>query len=306
MGYKLAGFDVLGFCELDKKMAQLYQRNHHPRFAYVMDVRDLLKQELPEEFYNLDILDGSPPCSVFSIAGGREKNWNKEKKFKEGQKKQRLDDLFFYFLDIAKELRPKVIVAENVKGLILGNARGYVNEIMKKFSACGYDAQLFLLNAAKMGVPQARERVFFIARRKDLKLPKIKFYFSESVITFGDVRTKKGKPAAGQAAELLRYRRKGDRDLSDINKRVTKKTSMYTSQIFYDDEPARTVTAGGYMARFCDGMLLSDQDISNIQTFPQDYDFCGMDVQYVCGMSVPPVMMANVAREVDAQLLSLC
>ncbi|XBO87446.1 hypothetical protein AAGG52_04690 [Bacillus licheniformis] len=64
-----------------------------------MDIRDFNKMEnLPDELFNLDIFDGSPPCSVFSIAGDREKAWGKEKAFREGQAKQSLDDLFFITL----------------------------------------------------------------------------------------------------------------------------------------------------------------------------------------------------------------
>ncbi len=52
---------------------------------------------------------------------------------------------------------------------------------------------------------------------------------------------------------------------------------------------------------FGGGLLLSDRDYINIQTFPQDYDFMGESVQYVCGMSVPPVMMAHIAGEIERQ-----
>lgn len=77
-----------------------------------MDIRDFLeKEDLPEDLYNLDILDGSPPCSTFSMAGDRENSWNKLKVFREGQKKQRLDDLFFVFIALVKKLQPKVAVA---------------------------------------------------------------------------------------------------------------------------------------------------------------------------------------------------
>ena len=119
MGYKLAGFEVVGNCEIDPKMAAVYERNNHPRYTFNMDIRDFIKKEdYPEELKNLDILDGSPPCSVFSLAGEREHGWNREKKFREGQKEQKLDDLFFYFIDTAKKLQPKVVIAENVEGLI--------------------------------------------------------------------------------------------------------------------------------------------------------------------------------------------
>ena len=95
MGYKLAGFDVVGCCEIDPRMAAVYEANHHPRHVYVEDIRDFAKREsYPDELYGLDVLDGSPPCSTFSLMGERERNWGKEKRFREGQKAQVLDTLF--------------------------------------------------------------------------------------------------------------------------------------------------------------------------------------------------------------------
>ena len=98
-----------------------------------------------------------------TMAGNREKDWGKEKKFREGQTNQVLDNLFFDFIDLAKELKPKIVVAENVKGLLMGNAKKYVGKIYSEFDKAGYYCQHFLLDASKMGVPQKRERVFFIA-----------------------------------------------------------------------------------------------------------------------------------------------
>ena len=80
MGYKLAGFDVIGCNEIDKRMAEVYIQNHNPKHCYIEKIQDFkLREDLPEELYDLDILDGSPPCSSFSIAGNREKDWGKEK-----------------------------------------------------------------------------------------------------------------------------------------------------------------------------------------------------------------------------------
>lgn len=82
MGYKLAGFNVIGNCEIDHAMNKLYVANHHPKYNFNMDVREfgaIDNDKLPEELFHLDILDGSPPCSVFSTAGDREAGWNKEK-----------------------------------------------------------------------------------------------------------------------------------------------------------------------------------------------------------------------------------
>jgi DNA (cytosine-5)-methyltransferase 1 len=66
---------------------------------------------------------------------------------------------------------------------------------------------------------------------------------------------------------------------------------------------ALTTTGGGTFIRAADKSYLSDGDFRNIATFPQDYDFCGNPPQYVCGMSVPPNMMANIATQIWHQWL---
>lgn len=306
MGYKLAGYTVLGNCEIDPQMMKLYRKNHRPRHSFLMDIRDFSRLpdgEIPGDLKALDILDGSPPCSVFSTAGEREKGWNREKVFREGQKRQRLDDLFFWFIETARRLKPRVVVAENVKGILLGNAKGYVNEIIKGFDAAGYVVQIFRLNAATMGVPQRRERVFFIAHRKDLAYPRLKLAFSERPILFGEVRSRKGRPFAkpGVYSELLKHRGPSDTCIGDITRRLRGKESGFNNSIESDDRVASTAVSSGSHFRMCDGLLLSDRDYINIQTFPQDYDFMGESVQYVCGMSVPPVMMAHIAGEIERQ-----
>lgn len=104
MGYKLAGFDVIGCNEIDGRMMSIYNANHNPRFAFLEPIQEFKQREdLPDELYNLDILDGSPPCSTFSMAGCRESAWGKERRFREGQTKQVLDTLFFDFIDLAKK-----------------------------------------------------------------------------------------------------------------------------------------------------------------------------------------------------------
>ena len=306
MGYKLAGFTVVGCCEIDPRMLEIYKANLHPRLPYQADVRDFVSMDLPEELYHLDILDGSPPCSVFSMAGDREDGWNKEKVFREGQAKQKLDDLFFHFIAIAKRLQPKVVIAENVSGLIKGNAKGYVNEIFKAFQEAGYVPQLFLLNSAFMGVPQRRERTVFVARRKDLNLPRLTLFFNEAPIHFGEVRSEKGggEPEPGsQAYKLLQMRRPGDRCMGDINMRWKGKNTGFTVRIVPDSIVCYTLVAGTNMYRDFDASHFSTMDVVNVQTFPQDYDFGQESPQYVCGMSVPPVMMANIATEVYEQWL---
>lgn len=306
MGYKRAGFQVIGNVEIDPKINKMYCKNHHPKYNFNMDLRKFNElEELPDELIGIDILDGSPPCTTFSTAGQREKSWGKKKKFREGQAEQTLDDLFFVFLDTVAKLKPKIVIAENVVGLVKGNAKGYVNQIVNRFRELGYEVQIFSLNAAHMDVPQARHRVFFIANNQ--KYPKLKLNFNYDPIPFGEVRSKKGVEFSTDDAlflKMLSEAKTTDKKIGDIAERMTGDKSRYfTSMILQDNLVAPTITSGGTVMRFYDKLRCSDEDFTNIQSFPQDYDYCGNNVQYVTGMSVPPNMMANIAQEVYDQWL---
>jgi len=309
MGYKLAGFNHLGGVEIDPKIAKVYELNHKPKYLFLEDIRKFVKRtDIPEELYNLDLLDGSPPCSSFSMAGNREKDWGKSKVFKEGQAQQVLDDLFFEYIALAKKLQPKIVLAENVKGLIQGNAKLYVKKIFKEFDQAGYNVQLFLLNAASMGVPQKRERVFFICHRKDLILPKLKLDFSEEAILFKDVKTEEnGKPIRGKMLDLWKVKKTGEKDLANACIRETGKRSYFGTKIQSDFETPFTIIASDSSPIVHENkpFELSNNEIKQIGTYPIDYDFQDVEPKYLIGMSVPPVMTAQIANQIYLQWLKL-
>lgn len=304
MGYKLAGFEHLGGVEIDPQVADVYKANHNPKYLYVEDIRDFAdRSEYPAELYNLDILDGSPPCSSFSMAGNREKDWGKEKVFREGQAKQRLDDLFFDYIKLAKKLQPKVVIAENVKGMLQGNAKAYVKRVKYEFEQAGYKVQLFLLNAASMGVPQKRERVFFICQRNDLKFKDLKLSFDEKAIPFKfvDEGNVKRKPI-----------REGIKDYYKITPMGKCVSSVHPKGMYfgtYKQHPemvSNTCIAdsgGGIMLHPIEDGYLTDNEYKIIGTYPIDYNFKKIEPKYLIGMSVPPVMTAQIAHEIYLQWL---
>lgn len=305
MGYKLAGYNVLGGLEIDKEMALNYKTNLKPKYFFIEDIRKFKERKnLPEELFNLDILDGSPPCSVFSMIGKREKGWNIEKVFKEGQAKQRLDDLFFHFLDLAKRLKPKVIIAENVQGLIQGNARGYVVEIFKKFKAIGYNVQLFLLDSATMGIPQQRKRIFFIAKRNDLNLSKLKLQFNYPLVSYKEIEEENPKEVTYIKSKItFKLWRKALPGKSFSHVHIT--NGSYSRRKLHPLKPVPTIIAdiGTKYFHYKISREITTKELILAGSFPLDYQFIKEKPQYIIGMSVPPLMICRIAEQVKNQWL---
>jgi len=316
MGYKLAGFDVVGCNEIDPKMMDAYVTNHKPKYSFLESIQTFKnRNDLPKELYELDILDGSPPCSSFSMAGNREKDWGKEKKFREGQAHQILDDLFFDFIDLAKKLQPKIVVAENVKGLLLGEAKAYARRIYKEFDDAGYIVQHWLLNAAKMGVPQKRERVFFIAMRKDLcepflfqkdmftQVPKLEMNFNEREIPFKHILSNyTDRNLSKKYLMLWENRKYGDVDFSDSSARIGENPNAHFNyKYLYMDKVSNTITASDNCVLYDFPRYRNFDELCECGSYPKDYDFGKNKPEYLIGMSVPPIMIYKIAQQIYNQ-----
>jgi DNA (cytosine-5)-methyltransferase 1 len=314
MGYKLVGGNVLGCVEIDPRMNKVYNDNHHPKYSFLEDIREFVKRDdLPEELYNLDILDGSPPCSSFSMNGNRDKDWGKEKMFSEGQAKQVLDTLFFDFIELAKKLQPKIVIAENVKGLILGKALKYVDRIYKEFDEAGYYCQHFLLDGSKMGLPQRRERVFFVCLRKDLGEPFLEYKglelkprlimeFDEPIIPFKDISEDEvypDKELEPSIRKLYPLVKPGD----GFDKAELSNGNFFSYKKLHPDRPCNTLTTGKSCFHHVIPRRMTDKEFILASSFPLDFKFGDVKPDYACGMSVPPIMMANVASNVYEQWL---
>jgi len=301
MGYKLSGFNHLGGVEIDEKVAEVYKINHNPKYLYNEDIR-LFNQrnDLPEELYKLDILDGSPPCSSFSMAGSREKAWGKEKVFREGQKKQSLDDLVFVYCDTIIKLQPKVFLLENVKGIIQGNAKLYSKQIVEKMTNAGYTVQVFCLNAASMGVPQKRERVFFIGHKNEFKLPKLKLEFNEKAIPYSDFEDDNYENKIANCDLQYYDICKQGKSIASVHPKGNRFNSIKLSK----NDVVNTIASGSELYHYEKKKALSNNELKQCGSYPLDYNFKKIEPKYLIGMSVPPVMTAQIANQIYIQWLS--
>ncbi len=313
MGYKRAGCTIAAANDIDPEMAWHYQHNLHPPTYLLCPIGDLLTRDLPSELFNLDILDGSPPCSTFSMAGSREDAWGQKKHFREGQASQVLSDLFFDYLNLVDRLKPRVAIAENVKGMILGNAKGYTKLVMQRFKEIGYRPQLFLINAADCGVPQRRERVFFCAIRDDIKAKPLTLKPQHRWIS------------AGEACEDLQELTAAEKIVSTLTEMATKFWANTTPGNSFEEGCLKTEKRNGWFNyirlssrqsscsltsqtnkfnHWSEARQLTFREWKRLGSFPDDYhaktDKIG---KYMIGMSVPPKMTEQVARAVIQQWL---
>src|SRR6056300_1238413 len=142
-GYRLAGGKILCVNEFVESAQETYKSNYPNTPVLPQDIKQLKGEDFLKaagiQKGELDILDGSPPCSAFSVAGKREKGWDQTKTYSDGKQVENIEDLFFEF-----------------------------NRIVNEFGKIGYEAVGKVLNAADYGTPQGRQRCFFIAVRNDI------------------------------------------------------------------------------------------------------------------------------------------
>lgn len=170
LGFRMAGYEVLWASEFIPAARETYLANYPDTYVDERDIREVQPSDILDHIGmqagDIDVLEGSPPCANFSMAGKREKSWGEAKQY--SQTVQRSDDLFWEFGRLLKGLQPKAFIGENVKGMVVGKAKGYFLEIRKMLADCGYNVESRIVDAQWLGVPQHRERLIFCGVRNDI------------------------------------------------------------------------------------------------------------------------------------------
>lgn len=309
LGYKMAGFDVIWASEFIDLAREVYQLNHD---TYVdgNDIRtvsgaDILKKT-NMKIGEIDVLEGSPPCASFSTGGKRHKHWGEVKLYSD--KKQRTDDLFDEFIRLINELKPKVFVAENVMGLVKGKAKGYFKEIMKAMKDSGYQVQAKMMDASWLGVPQARQRIFFMGVRNDLNVqPKFPDPLPYQMVLrdiLPNIKTDEG------IKDAVRYFAPAYiREYHKI-KQGEKSEKYLTFRRAHFDKPCLTIMAtySSGPAHPIEQRHFTINELKQICSFPPDFKLTGRwRKQWErLGRSVPPLMAKALAETIQKEVLDKC
>lgn len=166
VGFAEAGISTIVANELMPQAAATYRLNHPETQLFEGDIKDL-KEEVIEAGKGADVVFGGPPCQGFSVAGKMDPQ-------------DLRSQLVWSYLDVVKGIKPKLFVMENVKALATLKKWQPVRErFVRDAAAVGYHCQYIVLKASDFGVPQNRERVFFVGSKHDFSLDDLKLALDE-------------------------------------------------------------------------------------------------------------------------------
>ncbi|MFP4891242.1 DNA cytosine methyltransferase [Paraburkholderia sp. EG304] len=311
LGYRMAGVQVLWASEFIESARETYRANFPSTIIDGRDIREVTPASILEATNlregELDIFDGSPPCSAFSAAGKGAKGWGREKRYSDGAQ-QVVDDLFFEYARLVEGLQPKVFIAENVKGLVRGVAIGYFKLILNRLKECGYQVEARVLNAAWLGVPQARERVIFIGVRNDLNAGPV---FPKPLPYCYTVREALAGLEAGVEPELSMERYAVGAEWRKLRQGHGSDRYINLVRAHYDAPcPTISANAGNVSAASVTHPVecrkFSVAETRRLCSFPDDFVLNGNPRQQIerMGRAVPPVMMAAVAQTVSKTIFA--
>ncbi len=316
LGFQKAGFNVVWANEYDKEIWATYEKNHKNTILDRRSIVDIPSNEVPD----CDGIIGGPPCQSWSEAGSKLGIADKR-----GQ-------LFYEFMRILADKKPKFFLAENVSGMLLPAHKEALANIKQMFTDIGYELSFQLLNVSDYGVPQDRKRVFFIGFRKDLGL---KFTFPKPTTVDNKISLEK---AIGDLKDTVLPAKNGNYTNGSECKVLNHEymiggfSSMFMSRnrVRSWDEVSFTIQAGGRHApihpqapkmafieqnlrQFVKGKeelyrRLSVRECARIQTFPDTFSFEYNNVvagYKMIGNAVPVRMGTVLAQKILSDLESL-
>lgn len=303
LGLEQAGFIEHGLVEIDRYAAETLRINR-PKWNVIEN--DIIKvaekgiRNYIDKNVDIDLVSGGYPCQAFSYAG-----------YKLGLEDVR-GTMFYYFAQILDELRPKMFLAENVRGLISHDRGKTLRTMVNIYESLGYNVSWHLIKANDYNVAQKRERVIIVGIRKDYDvkyaLPKPYDYKPVLRDALKDVPPSIGEQYPPKKRKVLELVPPGGY-WKDLPEEVAKE---YMGKSYYSgggrtgmarriswDEPCLTLTCSPAQKQTerChpdETRPFTVREYARIQSFPDDWQFAGpMSQQYKQIGNAVPVEMAK-------------
>ena len=285
--YKLP-YEIIYALDIDQKALNTHKANFNCTKVVCGNICDISSDSIPDH----DVLVGGFPCQSFSTVNPT---------------KDPFDDranLYKQMARIARDKQPKVIIAENVKGLMTLHKGTIFKKVLDAFDEAGYITSFKLMNAANYGVPQKRERVIIVGFRKDLG---VKFEFPNETTADNWVPLSVAVPEIEIEEQKYYFSKRAVEGMK--NAKPNMKRGLWQKL----DEPCLTITS--HLAKVSlnsrDPVLLvnpekelyrrfTPREAARIQSFPDEFEFAGSetDAYRQIGNAVPPVLFWHIADKV--------
>lgn len=290
LGFVQAGYEIVWANDNWSEAVETYKLNLGNHII-CRDVADIDTESIP----SADLLIGGFPCQGFSVAN-RNRHAGDER-----------NKLYLQLLRVLRAKQPRLFLAENVKGILSLEGGEVFKLILQDFESAGYLVQHAVLNAADYGVPQRRERVFFLGVRKDLHL-KLKFPPS---CTHGpsEIAEVAGlKPWVGIASALADMpdpEREHDLENHEFTRYKLRFNGYLGHRSVRGELPSPTITARGddkggvvILHHPNNRRRLSAREAAVVQSFPLSYRFSGSktSVYRQVANAVPPLLARAIAE----------
>ena len=332
LGFEMEGFESVVAIDFWDDAIKTYNHNLKDKVGISIDVTKFNDELLPNiiKEHKIDGVIGGPPCQGFSTA--RLSNAT-EKIGKINESRNHLYLEFFRTVDI---VRPKFFLIENVRGLVSANKGAFVKDITERFGGIGYNVSYKILNASDYGVPQNRQRVFFIGLLDgEFEFPE-KFDYKVSskeaimdlIQSNEEANQKYSTPSQNEYQKLMRNGKKTvkNHEITIHNEQTTNVISMVPNggnikslppeywnirkynkafQRMNSELPSNTIDTGhrNYF-HYEANRIPTARESARIQSFPDSFEFLGTKgSQYKqVGNAVPPLLAKVLAQKIKSYL----
>lgn len=312
LGFKKVGFELVFANDNDEEASKTFTYNHPESKFYLGDIKELDTKKVKKYISNkkIDVLVGGVPCQSFSMVGFRTTN-------KGNIENDPRHYLFKEFIRIAKILKPKVVIIENVAAILSSHDGKIKEEIIKDLKSIGYNVDYTVLNAADYGVPQLRKRAVFIGNNLGVRnvFPE-KTHSPSKYVSVGEAfknlpkANHEPKKLNGLVLKRVKLIKPGQnwRSLPKDLQTGSKHSGAYGR--LDPKQPSRTLTTrfdtppGGYVTHPVENRAITVREGARIQSFPDDFVFIGTKTaQYrQVGNAVPVNMSHAVAKSIKKML----
>lgn len=320
-GFEMAGFNTVLAIDFWKDAVETFNNNHKNKVAICDDVSKISNDFLDDFTKKNKItgIIGGPPCQGYSTVGKRDINDDR-------------NYLYLQYCRIVEKVKPEFFVLENVKGLLTLNNGKFKEDIVERFTKLGYIVDYKILNSADYGVPQNRNRVFFVGiKNKKFKFPKEKLKKVTTYEAISDLTSYEDKYTTSAQTSYQKNMRGNNKQLKNNEFTVhTEKTIDVISKIpdggkitdlpkeFWEIRKynkafqrmnsklqSNTIDTGhrNYF-HYSENRIPTVRESARIQSFPDNFIFYGSRTsQYKqVGNAVPPLLANAIAIEIMKQI----